>query len=139
MLWLSQYERLDDAVVNFANEVRGTAIADDPLVQDWYGTLLIDAMALRLLGYRTVAESARGKQPAWQLILKLLGSEAAQAAAMHDSRRSGPTRCWTGTVQHTAQPMAPRRVHAVVVQPVPPVVRHDHRRRYVGDPAQHHR
>ena len=88
MLWLSQYERLEDAVVNFANQVRGTAIADDPLMHDWYGTLMIDAMALRLLGYRTVAESARGKQSAQQSILKLLGSEAAQSRGAERPRNA---------------------------------------------------
>ena len=90
MLWLSQYERLEDAAVNFANQVRGTPIADDPLTQDWYGKLLIDATALRLLGYRTVAESARGKETALQSILKLLGSEAAQAAALNALETLGP-------------------------------------------------
>jgi len=90
MLWLSQYERLEDAAVNFANQVRGTPIADDPLTQDWYGKLLIDTTALRLLGYRTVAESARGKETALQSILKLLGSEAAQAAALNALETLGP-------------------------------------------------
>ena len=65
-------------------------IADDPLTQDWYGKLLIDAMALRLLGYRTVAESARGKESAQQSILKLLGSEAAQSASLHALEALGP-------------------------------------------------
>ncbi len=90
MLWLSQYERLDDAIKNFAHQARGTAVAEDPLTLDWYGKLLIDATALRLLGYRTVAESARGKQTAAQSILKLLGSEAAQAAALNALETLGP-------------------------------------------------
>ena len=98
MLWLSQYERLDEVVKNFRDEVRGTPIADDPLTQDWYGKLLIDAMALRLLGYRTVAESARGKQSAQQSILKLLGSESRpERARSTPSKRSAPTSCSTVT------------------------------------------
>ena len=54
-------------------------------------------MALRLLGYRTVAESARGKETALQSILKLLGSEAAQAAALNALETLGPDWCSTAT------------------------------------------
>ena len=90
MLWLSQYERLDEVVKNFRDEVRGTPLADDPHTQDWYGKLLIDTMALRLLGYRTVAASARGKESAQQSILKLLGSETAQSASLHALEALGP-------------------------------------------------
>ena len=90
MLWLNQYERLQENIEHFRGEVIGTPIADDPLVQDWYGTLLVDATALRLLGFRTVAESAHGKQPALQSILKLMGSETAQQASLSALEALGP-------------------------------------------------
>ena len=80
MLWLSQYERLDDLAASFAAHVVGTPMADDPVTQEWYGRLMVDATALRLLGYRTVAKTARGLDPAEQSILKLFGSEASQHA-----------------------------------------------------------
>ncbi len=90
MLWLGQYESLDDLSENFAERVRGTAIADDPVVHEWFGRLLIDKTALRLLGYRTVAKTARGKDPAEQSILKLFGSEAGQQALMRALEALGP-------------------------------------------------
>jgi alkylation response protein AidB-like acyl-CoA dehydrogenase len=90
MLWLSNYERLDDVMRNFAAQVRGTPLADDPITQDWYGRLLVDATALRLLGYRSVAKTARGQDPAEQSILKLFGSEAAQQAGNRALEALGP-------------------------------------------------
>jgi alkylation response protein AidB-like acyl-CoA dehydrogenase len=90
MLWLSQYELLDDLSDHFAERIRGTAIADDPIIHDWFGRLLIDKTALRLLGYRTVAKTARGKDPAEQSILKLFGSEAGQQAFMRALEALGP-------------------------------------------------
>ncbi len=80
MLWLSMYERLDDLIRDFTACAVGTPLADDPITQDWFGKAVIDATALRLLGYRTVAKMAHGKDPAEQSILKLMGSEAGQQA-----------------------------------------------------------
>ncbi|MCU1389629.1 MAG: acyl-CoA dehydrogenase protein [Ilumatobacteraceae bacterium] len=90
MLWLSNYERLDDVINNFGARVRGTELADDPLTQDWYGRLLVDAMALRLLGYQSVAKTASGHDPAEQSILKLFGSEAAHEATNRALETLGP-------------------------------------------------
>ena len=90
MLWLSNYERLDDVIKNFGARVRGTEMADDPLTQDWYGRLLVDAMALRLLGYQSVAKTASGHDPAEQSILKLFGSEAAHDATNRALETLGP-------------------------------------------------
>jgi alkylation response protein AidB-like acyl-CoA dehydrogenase len=67
MLWLSYAERLDDLVT------------DAPSDQEWYATLLMDAQALRLLGYRQLGG---GRDPAELSVLKLLGSEAVQAASL---------------------------------------------------------
>ena len=90
MLWLSNFEQLDDLALTFAAHVRGTPLADDAATQEWYGRLLIDATALRLLGYRAVAKTARGLDPAEQSILKLFGSEAAQEAYNSALETLGP-------------------------------------------------
>ncbi|MGI8329389.1 acyl-CoA dehydrogenase family protein [Actinomadura scrupuli] len=68
MLWLSFAERLDDL------------IRDAPSDEEWYATLLMDAQALRLLGYRQLGGD---RDPAELSVLKLLGSEAVQAASLH--------------------------------------------------------
>lgn len=90
MLWLSQYWHLDDLIRDFATHATGTPIIDDPAVHDWYGRLVIDAMALRLLGYRSVAKAAGGRETAEQSILKLFGSEAGQQAANRALEAFGP-------------------------------------------------
>ena len=125
MLWLSQYERLDDVVENFADQVRGTPIADDPLTQDWYGTLLIDAMALRLLGYRTVAESASGQGVgANSRSSSCSAPRRPKRAALHALETLGPD-----IVLDRDRPSAPHNpwhldvYTRVLVQPVRPVVR----------------
>ena len=90
MLWLSQFERLDDLVRHYSAAVEGTERADDPFVHDWFGQLVIDATAIRLLGYRTVLSTAQGRDPAEQSILKLFGSEAAQRAYNSALESFGP-------------------------------------------------
>jgi alkylation response protein AidB-like acyl-CoA dehydrogenase len=67
MLWLSFAERLDDL------------IRDAPSHEEWFATLLMDAQALRLLGYRQLSGD---RAPAELSVLKLLGSEAVQAATL---------------------------------------------------------
>jgi alkylation response protein AidB-like acyl-CoA dehydrogenase len=86
MLWLSYAERLDDLIQSGASVIA----ADDPLALDGYGRLVIDATALRLLGYRTLGKARRGVEATEQSILKLLGSEAVQAAAEHVLETLGP-------------------------------------------------
>ncbi|GHB60542.1 acyl-CoA dehydrogenase [Streptomyces umbrinus] len=68
LLWLSFAERLDDL------------IRDAPGEEEWYATLLMDATALRLLGYRQLGPD---RDPAEISVLKLLGSEAVQEASLH--------------------------------------------------------
>ena len=75
MLWLSFAERLGDL------------IRDAPSDQEWYATLLMDAQALRLLGYRQLSGD---RDPAELSVLKLLGSEAVQAASLHALEERGP-------------------------------------------------
>lgn len=68
LLWLSFAERLDDL------------IRDAECNEEWYATLLMDAQALRLLGYRQLGPD---RNPAEISVLKLLGSEAAQEASLY--------------------------------------------------------
>ncbi|HEY4333518.1 MAG TPA: acyl-CoA dehydrogenase family protein, partial [Ilumatobacteraceae bacterium] len=58
MLWLSYYERLDNLIRHFGAQAHGTEIAADAVTQEWFGRVLVDAAALRLLGYRTVQKVA---------------------------------------------------------------------------------
>ena len=90
MLWLSHSERLDDLVEHFRQHVQHTPLAADDVTQDWYGRLVMDATALRLLGYRTLAKVNRGVDPAEQSILKLFGSEAWQHSAAEALEAIGP-------------------------------------------------
>jgi alkylation response protein AidB-like acyl-CoA dehydrogenase len=103
MLWLSFAARLDDLVQFGGDALHRAALTDDPIALDWYGDLLVDAQALRLLGYRSLAKARRGQEAAEQSILKLLGSEASQRgglrvlealgpSALDDTVRSGPVR-----------------------------------------------
>jgi alkylation response protein AidB-like acyl-CoA dehydrogenase len=74
LLWLSFAERLEDVLRDFRPH--------GAIERDWYATLVMDAQALRLLGSAALARAARGEQDVAALsVLKLLGSEASQAAS----------------------------------------------------------
>ncbi len=80
MLWLGYSERLDTFMEAFAGHVSGTDPARDPRLIDWFGDVAINATALKLIGYRTLAQTRRGTPSREQSILKLFGSEASQNA-----------------------------------------------------------
>jgi alkylation response protein AidB-like acyl-CoA dehydrogenase len=90
MLWLGFAQRLGDLVDHGATALRAAGLTEDPRVLDWFGTTVIDTQALRLLGYRALAKASRGLEPVEQSILKLFGSEAAQAATGHVLECLGP-------------------------------------------------
>jgi alkylation response protein AidB-like acyl-CoA dehydrogenase len=90
MLWLDQYERFEDLVRNIARDGEPVGLLDDPVNLDWYGTLLTDATAVWVLGYRAIVASAAGRQIAQQSILKLMGSEALQKGSMRAFEGLGP-------------------------------------------------
>jgi alkylation response protein AidB-like acyl-CoA dehydrogenase len=89
LLWLSFAERLDDLVRDAESD------------EEWYATLLMDAQALRLLGYRQLGPD---RDPAEISVLKLLGSEAVQAASLHALEAHGtdalPHPARTGPLHH---------------------------------------
>jgi len=73
MLWLSYVDQLQELTVDFR--------PSGYLESDRYATLAMDCEALRLLGSVAVARAARGDEDVAGLsVLKLLGSEAVQAA-----------------------------------------------------------
>ena len=90
MLWLGFAERLDATIEHGAEALLARGLDEDPLVLDWFGDLVVDAHALRLLGYRTLAKARRGVEATEQSILKLLGSEAVQSSALHVLDALGP-------------------------------------------------
>jgi alkylation response protein AidB-like acyl-CoA dehydrogenase len=76
MLWMSFAERLRELVVDFHPRTE--------LDRDHYATLLMDDLALRLLGSVALAREARGEGDVAALsVLKVLGSEASQTASEH--------------------------------------------------------
>jgi alkylation response protein AidB-like acyl-CoA dehydrogenase len=83
MLWLEYAERLDVLVDRGGRELLDHGLADDTYALEWFGELVTDAHALRVLGHRTLAATQRGMVPVEQSILKLLGSEAVQRATLH--------------------------------------------------------
>ena len=76
MLWMSFADRLRDLVDHFQPRTE--------LDRDHYATLLMDDLALRLLGSAALAREARGEGDVAALsVLKVLGSEASQTASEH--------------------------------------------------------
>ncbi|GAA2809158.1 acyl-CoA dehydrogenase family protein [Mycolicibacterium pallens] len=74
LLWLSYADRLQEFVDDW--KPRG------PVDRDSYATLVMDLWSLRLLGSAELGRAARGEaDPSSMSVLKLLGSEAIQAAA----------------------------------------------------------
>ncbi|CAM2748049.1 acyl-CoA dehydrogenase family protein [Skermania piniformis] len=74
LLWLSFADRLEDLLGDFRPRTE--------LDRDAYARLVMDSYALRMLGSGALAAAARGEQDTAALsILKVLGSEASQAAS----------------------------------------------------------
>lgn len=90
MLWVMWSEGLNAMTWDFARQVTGTPLADDPVTLDRFGKVIMDAQALTLLGYRGLAKLERGLVPAEQSILKLLGSESQREMALIALEALGP-------------------------------------------------
>jgi alkylation response protein AidB-like acyl-CoA dehydrogenase len=90
MLWLNYSDALDELVRTGGQALADHGLADDPQVLDWFGSLVVDAEAIRLLGYRTLAQAQKGMEATEQSILKLFGSEAVQRATLHVLEALGP-------------------------------------------------
>ncbi len=90
MLWLEYAGHLKDLTDRGGKVLGDHGLLDDAYALDWFGKLVTDAHALQLLGYRTLAKTEKGMAPTEQSILKLLGSEAVQAATLHVLETLGP-------------------------------------------------
>ncbi len=90
MLWLSYSERLDNVTAHARTSILDQGLEADGVAIDALGRLAIDAQALKLLGFRALAGARRGLEAREQSILKLLGSEAIQRAAVDLLEAVGP-------------------------------------------------
>jgi alkylation response protein AidB-like acyl-CoA dehydrogenase len=90
MLWLDHSEGLDRFLEELSTAAAGRDLDTDPRVLDWYASVAIDAQAIKLLGYRTLAKTQRGMVSTEQSILKLFGSEAMQRALGNAVETLGP-------------------------------------------------
>jgi alkylation response protein AidB-like acyl-CoA dehydrogenase len=90
MLWLGYSQRLDEVVESFREIALSSPLGADARVRDWFATAAIDAQAVKLLGYRTLAQTQRGVVSNEQSILKLFSSEAVQRAVGNAIEALGP-------------------------------------------------
>jgi alkylation response protein AidB-like acyl-CoA dehydrogenase len=90
MLWLNYSDTLDDLVRTGGRALVDHGLGDDTASLDWFGSLVVDAEAIRLLGFRTLAKASRGMEATEQSILKLFGSEAVQRATLQVLEALGP-------------------------------------------------
>jgi alkylation response protein AidB-like acyl-CoA dehydrogenase len=90
MLWLNYSDTLDDLVATGGQALVDHDRADDAAVLDWFGSLVIDAEAIRLLGFRTLAKAQKGMESTEQSILKLFGSESVQRSTLQVLEALGP-------------------------------------------------
>jgi alkylation response protein AidB-like acyl-CoA dehydrogenase len=87
MLWImntTKVERTLRGLLRLAErpDGHGGRLGDDPRLAEAIGRLAIDTKAMRCLGYRGFAKSARGVMPPEHMILKLFTSEAEQQACL---------------------------------------------------------
>ena len=90
MIWLGFADSLDHQVTYGGRDILDHGLEDDPMVLDGFGQLVIDRAALQVLGHLSLAKARRGEDAAEQSILKLMGSEAIQAGALHLVESLGP-------------------------------------------------
>jgi alkylation response protein AidB-like acyl-CoA dehydrogenase len=90
MLWLDYSQRLDEFIDDYSLAVPDTDHDRDARFRDAFAAAAIDAQALRLLGYRAVANARRGLQSNDASVLKLFGSESVQRTLGEAVDRLGP-------------------------------------------------
>ncbi len=82
MLWVLWSENLNGMVADFAQQLTAAELANDAVTLDHLGKVVMDAHALKLLGYRGLARLERGMVASEQSILKLIGSESQREVAL---------------------------------------------------------
>ena len=157
MLWIMNVARMERTLKGLVRvarrpDARGGKLGDDPRIAEAIGRLATDTAAMRCLGYRGFAKATRGEMPPEHLVLKLFCSEAEQRANLLaaeslgleglDLDGPGPNRLmeWdlTNFGPDTVELAAMNAFYdgSWAVQYLRSFSVH-HRRRHVGDPAQH--
>ena len=82
MLWVMWSENLNNMVADFAHQLGDRELTADAIALDRLAKVVMDANALKLLGYRGLARLERGMVASEQSILKLIGSESQREVAL---------------------------------------------------------
>jgi alkylation response protein AidB-like acyl-CoA dehydrogenase len=87
MLWTTQVARVEqklEKLVALGSEPGpdGRRLRDDGVFRDQMATLYVDSQALKFMGYRGFAKFAQGQSAPEHSVMKLLGSELEQKAAL---------------------------------------------------------
>ena len=157
MLWImnvSKMERTLKGLVRVATrpDGRGGTLGDDPRLAEAIGRLATDTAAMRCLGYRGFAKASRGEMSPEHMVLKLFTSEAEQRACQLGQEALGLEGLdldGPGPNRFTEWDLGPLRSrpgggerHRLLLRrrlgpAVPALLLRHHRRRHLGDPAQH--
>jgi alkylation response protein AidB-like acyl-CoA dehydrogenase len=94
MLWTSAAAQLEvrlETLRRFAVAPGpgGRRLADDPLFRDAFAALAVDVEAVKLMGYRGFARSARGEASPEHSVLKLFASEVTQRLTLTALEHAG--------------------------------------------------
>ena len=100
----------------------------------------MDYQALRALGSAALARAARGEMDTASVsVLKLFGSEAERQAFENALTAAGTDGLIHPVDDGSVRAHEPRPLLRQLVRALRPQLRRHHRRRHLGDPAQHHR
>ena len=133
LLWLSFADWLEQLINDFTP---GRPSSTGTATPRWSWT----PTRCELLGSIALAREARGEQDVPALsVLKLLGSEAVQTAVEHALEAAGAGRACASGVHLAVRAVRRGCDEHQLVRALRPQLRRHHRRRHLGDPAQHHR
>ncbi len=132
MMWLGFADRIDNMIADFRPRTE--------LQRDQYATTIMDYQALRAMGSAALARAARGEMDTASVsVLKLFGSEAERQALENALTAAGPDGLTASVDDGSVRAHEPRPLLRQLVRALRPQLRRHHRRRNLGDPAQHHR
>ena len=132
MMWLGFADRLDNVISDFQ--------PSNALERDHYATAIMDRQALRLLGSVALARAARGEEDVPALsVLKLLGSEAERQACENALSAAGSDGLLHPALTGPYEPMNLDHYFGSWFERYARSFSGHHRRRHLGNPAQHHR
>ena len=132
MMWLGFADRIDNMIADFRPRTE--------LQRDQYATTIMDYQALRAMGSAALARAARGEMDTASVsVLKLFGSEAERQAFENALTAAGADGLAASLDDGSLRAHEPRPLLRQLVRALRPQLRRHHRRRNLGDPAQHHR